>query len=266
MKRGIEALVDRIQGATLPRARHSAPLLKVWMASVAFGERLILPFIVAPMLRVSGPALVAAACEAGVVGPTRQLPLARGTGRLLAQLTNAAKRAHDAGRASAPYCPNLLMRRDPQTLRADIACILRRRTLTRHFTRMPTSFLASSLRAAGLHPHTLDEQTTAEQARLRFSVGGDGPRRETSLRSAGHSVSGVSRVCSVAELVAELKRALRRSMQRTLVQPARACDLVTQPPLHPDAGGALPPPSPHTRCRGRTGTVFGTAETRTSLP
>ena len=316
------------------------------MAALPFADRLVLPLIAAPMLRVSGPLLVAAACEAGVIGafPTANCRSHAELDDWLGQLALAAARARDAGRMPAPYCPNLIMRRDPQTLRADIACILRHRTelvitsvgspaavvpvlhdagclvfadvatlqhaekaiaagvdglvllvagaggktgwanpfafaravrgmfagtlvlagglsdghalraaqvlgcelgymgtrfiatresmaaeaykqmlvdstlddvtLTRHFTGMPTSFLAPSLRAAGLDPDTLDEQVTAEEARRRFSAGGDSPQRWTALWSAGHSVSGVSRVCSVAELVAELKRDYDAALSR----------------------------------------------------
>lgn len=310
------------------------------MPPLPFADRLVLPLIAAPMLRVSGLRLVAAACASGVIGafPTANCRSSDELDAWLSELSVAARRARDAGRAPAPYCPNLIMRRDPETLRADLACILRHRTelvitsvgspaavvpvlhdggclvyadvatlqhaekaiaagvdglvlltagaggktgwanpfafvravrklfdgtivlaggltdgralraaellgcdlgymgtrfiateeslaaaaykqmlvdssldditLTRHFTGMPTSFLTPSLRAAGLDPATLDEQISVDEARRRFRSGSDsgGPKRWTGLWSAGHSVSGVERVCSVAELVAEVSQ------------------------------------------------------------
>jgi nitronate monooxygenase len=78
--------------------------------------------------------------------------------------------------------------------------------LTSSFTGLPASMLAPSIEAAGLDPARLDESLTEAQARERF--GGDalaGARRWTDIWSAGHSVSGVRAVQSVAELVAEIR-------------------------------------------------------------
>jgi nitronate monooxygenase len=91
--------------------------------ALPFLDRLALPLIAAPMLRVSGIDLVSAACRAGVVGafPT---PNARTTEELeswLQRLDREAAEARDAGRSVAPYCPNLIMRRDPAALREAIA-------------------------------------------------------------------------------------------------------------------------------------------------
>jgi nitronate monooxygenase len=95
-----------------------------------FADRLSLPLIAAPMLRVSGIELVSAACAHGVIGsfPT---PNCRSVDELdawLARLGREARDAADAGHPSAPWCPNLIMRRDPAQLRSDIDCILRHRT------------------------------------------------------------------------------------------------------------------------------------------
>ena len=95
-----------------------------------FAHRLSLPLIAAPMLRVSGIELVSAACASGVVGsfPT---PNCRSVDELDAWLTRLAREARDAGdagRTSAPWCPNLIMRRDPAQLRQDIDCLLRHHT------------------------------------------------------------------------------------------------------------------------------------------
>lgn len=308
------------------------------MPSLPFSDRLSLPLIAAPMLRVSGVELVAAACASGVVGafPTANCRSPEELDDWLTRLDRAADEARDAGLRPAPYCPNLIMRRDAAALRADLACILRHRaevvitsvgspaaavpalhdagcfvladvatlahaekaidagadglvllvagaggqtgwanpfafaravrrmfagplvmagglsdgwalraaivlgcdlgymgtrfiatreslaaeaykqmlvdstlddiTLTRAFTGLPASFLAPSIRACGLDPDALDAQPSVAEARRSYGAGraGDGPRRWTNLWSAGHSVSGVERITSVAELVAEV--------------------------------------------------------------
>jgi nitronate monooxygenase len=87
----------------------------------AIAERLALPVIAAPMLRVSGPDLVVAACNEGVIGafPTKN---ARSTEELDAWLTGIKQRmVPDA----APFCPNLIMR--DARLDADLACLVRHR-------------------------------------------------------------------------------------------------------------------------------------------
>ncbi|ABB05791.1 NAD(P)H-dependent flavin oxidoreductase [Burkholderia lata] len=87
-------------------------------------QRLRLPLIAAPMLRVSGPDLVITACLNGVVGafPTAN---ARNLDELDAWLTRiVATLAQMPGRA-APWCPNLIMHRDAGRLRDEVALIVR---------------------------------------------------------------------------------------------------------------------------------------------
>jgi len=77
-----------------------------------------LPVICAPMLRVSGIELVMAACKSGVIGafPT---PNARDDAELqewLRLLRDEKKQAQAENRMFSPYCPNLIMRRDPAHL------------------------------------------------------------------------------------------------------------------------------------------------------
>src|SRR5262252_6579306 len=82
-------------------------------------RRLVLPLIAAPMLRVSGPDLVVAACSAGVIGalPTKN---ARSSDELESWLVDIkARSTADA----APWCPNLIMR--DERLRDDLASIVR---------------------------------------------------------------------------------------------------------------------------------------------
>jgi nitronate monooxygenase len=69
-------------------------------------SRLRIPLIAAPMLRVSGPELVTAACRAGIVG---SFPTAnpRSSDELDAWLTDIRAGLHDG---AGPICPNLIMR------------------------------------------------------------------------------------------------------------------------------------------------------------
>lgn len=85
-------------------------------SNMQFPENLYIPLICAPMLRVSGLELVRAACESNIVGsfPT---PNARDEHQLeawLKELTEAKQKATEQGREFGPYCPNLIMRRDPE--------------------------------------------------------------------------------------------------------------------------------------------------------
>jgi len=83
--------------------------------------RLRLPVIAAPMLRVSGPALVSAVCKAGAIGafPTAN---ARTVDELDAWLTEIGSSIASTPGA-APYCPNLIIR-NPR-LQDDLAVLLR---------------------------------------------------------------------------------------------------------------------------------------------
>ena len=78
--------------------------------------------------------------------------------------------------------------------------------LTKAFTGLDASMLRPSIVAAGLDPANLDESVS--EARARETFGGknaaDGPRRWIEVWSAGHSVSGVRSITSVADLVDEL--------------------------------------------------------------
>ena len=84
-------------------------------------SRLRLPLIAAPMLRVSGPELVRAACRHGVVGafPTANC---RDTAELERWIGDFAR---ELGDADAPWCPNLIMRR--ASLQDELAVVLRHR-------------------------------------------------------------------------------------------------------------------------------------------
>lgn len=69
-------------------------------------SRLRLPAIAAPMLRVSGPDLVVAACNAGVIGAYPTANARGGTAQLDDWMTEMSERTTSA---SAPICPNLII-------------------------------------------------------------------------------------------------------------------------------------------------------------
>ncbi len=79
-------------------------------------------------------------------------------------------------------------------------------TLTSSFTGLPANMLSHSIKAAGLDPKRLDESINEERAREKFSGSGDGPKRWRDIWSAGHSVSGVTKIMSAVELVEQTAR------------------------------------------------------------
>jgi nitronate monooxygenase len=87
-------------------------------------NRLRLPLIVAPMLRVSGVDLVTAVCQAGAIGafPTAN---ARTVEELDTWLQQIERRVADLDRPAAPHCPNLIIRQP--RLKDDLACLVRRK-------------------------------------------------------------------------------------------------------------------------------------------
>lgn len=97
---------------------HCAPVT-VQGLPAAIASRMRLPLIAAPMLRVSGPQLVEAACRSGVIGafPTVN---ARSSDELDSWLTRFDAVSGEYG--GAPYCANLIMRHD--RLRDDLACLI----------------------------------------------------------------------------------------------------------------------------------------------
>ena len=93
----------------------------------ALKSRLKLPLIAAPMFLVSGPALVKAACRAGVIGsfPTANCRTVEELDRWLADMTDDQKRAADeTGRPPAPLCPNLIVHRSNPRVPDDLAAVL----------------------------------------------------------------------------------------------------------------------------------------------
>jgi nitronate monooxygenase len=82
-------------------------------------KRLRLPLIAAPMFRISGPELVAAACRKGVIGsfPTANCRSIEELDAWLSLLRDRLDETH------APFCPNLIMRRE--SLAEELDCLLR---------------------------------------------------------------------------------------------------------------------------------------------
>ena len=85
-------------------------------------SRLRLPLIAAPMFLVSGPALVIAACRAGVIGsfPTANCRTIEELDVWLAEIKVATVGA-------APFCPNLIVHRSNPRVADDLAAVLRAR-------------------------------------------------------------------------------------------------------------------------------------------
>ena len=91
-------------------------------------SRLRLPLIAAPMFLVSGPALVKAACRAGIIGsfPTANCRTVEELDRWLADMSDDLLRAADeTGRAPPPLCPNLIVHRSNPRVPDDLAAVLR---------------------------------------------------------------------------------------------------------------------------------------------
>ena len=96
----------------------------------ALKARLRLPLIAAPMFLVSGPALVKAACRAGVIGsfPTANCRTVEELDGWLAAMADDLRRtADETGRAPAPLCPNLIVHRSNLRVPDDLAAVWRAR-------------------------------------------------------------------------------------------------------------------------------------------
>ncbi|GAA4910896.1 nitronate monooxygenase [Actinomycetospora succinea] len=91
--------------------------------SVSLRDRLRLPLVAAPMLTVSGPDVVAAACSAGVIGafPTANCRSVDELDDWLGLLDGKLDAAH------APIAANLIVHRSNRRLEADLEVLVRRR-------------------------------------------------------------------------------------------------------------------------------------------
>ncbi len=145
------------------------------MTTLPFLERLKVPVVAAPMLRVSGIELVSAACRAGVVGafPTANC---RSLDELDAWLARLSTEAAEATRNGAPhhgaYCPNLIMRRDPAKLRAEVELIASYRPEVVITSVGSPAAAMPALRAAGCC--VFADVATLHHARRALDAGADG--------------------------------------------------------------------------------------------
>lgn len=134
-------------------------------------RRLRLPLIVAPMLYVSGPELVVAACRAGVIGsfPTLNASTESSLDEWLQQIQTGLA---GGAREPAPWCPNLIMHRDPSVLQREV------QTLIAHGVEMVITSVGSPapvvqpLRDAGCL--VLADVATIDHARKAAAAGVDG--------------------------------------------------------------------------------------------
>jgi nitronate monooxygenase len=82
--------------------------------------------------------------------------------------------------------------------------------LTRAFTGLQTNMLKPSIVAAGLDPNALPERGAIDVAKdISIEARESRPKRWKDIWSAGHSVSGVRAIVSVADLVEETEREYR---------------------------------------------------------
>ncbi len=89
--------------------------------------------------------------------------------------------------------------------------------LTQAFTGLDTNMLRPSIIAAGLDPASLPARVSAEEAAKNFSHEAlrPGPRRYKDIWSAGHSVSGVTRIHSAIELIEQTEREYQKARAHT---------------------------------------------------
>lgn len=137
----------------------------------SIASRLRLPLIAAPMLRVSGPDLVSAACRSGVIGafPTVN---ARTTEGLDAWLTRIEEECARVEGPTAPVCPNIIMRSDPAQLAEDLGVLIR------HEVPMVIASVGSPERIIGpLHDvgcRVFTDVASVRHAEKALEVGADG--------------------------------------------------------------------------------------------
>lgn len=96
--------------------------------------------------------------------------------------------------------------------------------LTRAFTGLETNSLRPSIVAAGLDPNNLPTNMSEERAAELYGGGNGnkGPKRWVDIWSAGHSVSGVAGVPTVAELVTQTAQEYARAQSETAALLAQA--------------------------------------------
>lgn len=136
---------------------------------VGIADRLRVPVIVAPMLRVSGPELIIAACRAGAMAafPTMN---ARTPATLDVWLDQMATAATASPHPVAPHCVNLVMR--PDIITEHLPCVLQHRVeVVITSVGSPASVL-DPLHDVGTF--VLSDVATLDHARKAVNAGADG--------------------------------------------------------------------------------------------
>ena len=90
--------------------------------------------------------------------------------------------------------------------------------LTSAFTGLRTNMLLPSILAAGFDPSKLDEQITVPEATEMYGgkTSSGGPKRWRDIWSAGHTVSGVQKIQSAADLVGQTLIEFNEAREATL--------------------------------------------------
>lgn len=140
----------------------------------AITKRLRLPLIAAPMLSVSGPDLVIAACRNGVIGafPVANARTVEGVTLWLQQIEDTLKADADAHpeRPPAPFCPNLIIKQ--AEMKAELAW------LVRHRVEMVITSVGSPAEVVGPLPDigclVFADVATLRHAEKALAVGVDG--------------------------------------------------------------------------------------------
>lgn len=140
----------------------------------AIAQRLRLPLIAAPMLKVSGPELVIAACRSGVIGafPTANAHGGEELDAWLTRIMDALGATGGRTSVAAPCCPNLIIHRPPETLARDVECLVRHRVeMVITSVGSPAPVIAP-LHAAGCL--VFADVATMQHARKAVQAGADG--------------------------------------------------------------------------------------------
>ena len=87
--------------------------------------------------------------------------------------------------------------------------------LTRAFTGLDTNMLRPSIAAAGLDPANMPERVSIEAANELHGSGSEGPKRWKDIWSAGHSISGVDRIQTAAELIEQTAKEYEAAKRET---------------------------------------------------
>ena len=132
------------------------------------------PVVAAPMLLVSGPELVIAACQAGVLG---SFPTAnpRGEGELevwLSRIESALRESADAGQLAAPYAPNLIVHRSNVRLMSDLTSIVAHRPAVVITSVVSPAAVLPQLHDAGIQ--VWSDVASVRHARRAIEAGADG--------------------------------------------------------------------------------------------